>query len=660
MATLPGSDDNQARKTSRARLRRREKVQRVADDAARRWLRLAGEAAPPPAVPAAPLLRPLPRPRGLGVPDQPGSRLSVLPPPRPGVAFKAGLARSAGRLAVWLYGGLRFSLGVLWDWLRRRNTRESQARRLRETFEKMGTTFIKFGQQLSMRADLLPAAYTHELEKLLDSVENAFPAAQAVRAIERATGQRLGEIFSAFDPEPIGKASVACVYRAVLRSGESVAVKVRRPGIVPRLAADMRALGWLLSLVEMLLFPAGFTENLVFELRTMLMEELDFTREARFADLYRRRMRKTRQLHFVSVPRVYFQHSSQEVMVADFVTGVWLKEIMEALETKDRRALDRLEEMRIDPVILARRIQLVARFNNFENIFFHADLHPANILVQPGNRILLIDFGSCGSFNRKELNSFRRWFDAQSVDDVGGMVQAALAIAEPLPPIDVDSFAMKLEAMFWNDLYAIKSKHSQWDERTSARLWMGFLKLSREFHVPLRLNMLRMIRASMLSDTIAARLDHDQDPYREFRHYEKGAGKRAKKRAGKRLHRLLGPSKYVRLEQGIESLLKLVYQVQRTVESLTSIRIGAFITKAVYAVLLLVRTLITTIASAFVITGFLDLFKGRLGICDEGFFTIMWRHVLTNQVFLFVNLAPILLIAIRRLLLRLNEKEPDW
>jgi ubiquinone biosynthesis protein len=502
------------------------------------------------------------------------------------------VVQSVARLLQWVRGGSLFAFGVAWDWLRRRNTQENRARRLREAFEAMGTTFIKLGQQLSMRLDLLPYAYTSELEKMLDKVP-PFPTGEAIRTIERATSQPLGKHFSAFDPEPIGSASVACVYQAVLGSGETVAVKVRRPGIVPLLAADMRALGWLLEIAELLFLPPGFSENFIFELRTMLMEELDFTREARFADLYRRRMRKTKQLRYVSVPRVFFDHSNDEVLISEFVSGVWLTEILLALETRNRQALDNLQEMNIDPVILARRIQVIARFNNFEHIFFHADLHPANILIQPGNKIVLIDFGSCGSFSKKELISWRRWFDAQSTNDVGGMVQAALAIIEPLPPIDRDEFAMKLESMFWTDLYAIKSRHSEWWERISARLWMGFLKLSREHQIPMRLNTLRMIRASMLSDTIAARLDNDQDPYREFRYYEKGAGRRAKKRIKKRLHNLVGPSKYIRIEQGIESAIKFVYQLQRGVDTLTSIRLGAIVAKSAYAVILLLRLLIT-------------------------------------------------------------------
>jgi predicted unusual protein kinase regulating ubiquinone biosynthesis (AarF/ABC1/UbiB family) len=505
--------------------------------------------------------------------------------------FKAGVFKSIARVGVWIYAALLFALPMLWDRLNGHDPEENGPRRLRETFERMGTTFIKIGQQLSMRLDLFSDAYTHELAKMLDDVP-PFPATQAIKAIERATGRQLDEVFSAFDSNPIGSASVACVYQAILITGERVAVKVRRPGIGPLLAADMRALPWILKLVELVKFTPGFFKNFSDELRMMLMEELDFRREAQFADLYRRKMRKTKQLRFVHVPKVFFSFSNDEVLVTEFVSGLWLKDLLSALERHPDEMVARLEEMNCDRIILARRIQLIARFNNFENIFFHADLHPANIVVQPGNKLMLIDFGSCGSFNSRELNSWRRWFDAQSVDDVAGMVQAALAIIEPVPPIDRDLFGQELEVKFWNDLYAIKSKHSNWSERISSRLWYGFLELSRKHQIPMRLNTLRMIRASMLTDTIAIRLDPDQDPYREFRYYEKGAGKRAKKRVFKRVRRLAAPRSFIGLEHGIESVLKLVYQLQRTVESLSTIRVQDIITRLSYFFDLLIRHIV--------------------------------------------------------------------
>ena len=645
------------KKAKRARRRRLERTQRAAAAGVEAWRRrlgvTAGETEFRPRD-LETLLQPLERPLGLGVASRDEQ---TSPPRRQQEIFKAGLPRSFSRLLIWITGAFRFACLVLWDWLLRRNTRERRAVRLRRTFEAMGTTFIKLGQQLSMRLDLLPYTYTRELEKMLDRVP-PFPTKQAFAAIEQAAGKPMGEVFSAFDPDPIGSASVACVYQGVLIDGRRVAVKVRRPGIGQRLAADMRALGWLLKLSEIILLPPGFTVNFIYELRSMLMEELDFVREARFSDDFRRALRKAKQLRYASAPRVHFDISNHEVMVTEFVTGVWLTDILTAIETNDRRALAELERRNIDLQILARRFLLISRFGNFEHIFFHADLHPANILIKSGNKIVLIDFGSCGSFTKKELLIWRRLFDAQSLDDVGGMVQAAIAVLEPLPPMDKDEFAQRLEAVFWNDLYAIKSKHSEWWERISAKIWISFLKLAREFNIPMRLNTLRMIRAIMLADTIAARLDHDLDPYREYRFYEKGAGKRAKKRLRKRLRRLARPGKFTRLEQGFESALKAVYQFQKTLDSLASIRflplIGKAATSALAAVGFLVKTSVLLVAATVAVHFGIRILFGEYP--QPNLLETARHEVIPNHTFQVVVLI-LMLIDARKIVYRLRDRD---
>jgi len=283
--------------------------------------------------------------------------------------------------------------------------------------------------------------------------------------------------------------------------------------------------------------------------------------------------------------------------------------------------------------------------------------------VQPGNKIVLIDFGSCGSFDRKELNSWRRWFDAQSVDDVGGMAQAALAIIEPIPSVDKAKFSQRLQLMFWNDLYAMESKHSHWSEKISARMWIGFLKLSREFGVPMKMNTLKMIRASMLADTIAGRLDHDQDPYKEYRHYEKGAGRRARKRFMRRLRRVCGPSKWIRLEQGVESGLKLFHRVQQQLDSLAFIGIIPAIGKAAKTVILFMKSLIAVgaIGGAMALVYLTLLYFGKMsnpGHVPVRFFPVLWFFVIKNGWFQLFAILPIGMLLLRHI--HAHLKQPDY
>ncbi|MES1241951.1 MAG: AarF/ABC1/UbiB kinase family protein [Acidobacteriota bacterium] len=530
------------------------------------------------------VIAPMPRPRRLGI-EWKGQ---ASPPRRDDEVFKAGPFQVMGRIFVWLSAGFRFFGGALWDRLRGRDTEERRARRLRRIVEGAGITFVKIGQQMSMRIDLIPYLYAHELEKMLDSV-HPFPAEQAIEAVEQAAGRPLHEVFAVFDPEPIGSASVACVYQGVLRDGRRVAVKVRRPGIGQMLAADMGALTVLARCLELYFLPPGFSHHLIFELRTMLEEELDFVKEARFNELFRRRARKAK-LRFVTSPRIHFDLSSKSVLVAELISGIPLSQLVGAVENRDDKALAELSAQGIEPGRVARRYLRVNRFGGFENLFFHADLHPANVLVQPGSRLVLIDFGSCGSFPRRELNIWRRLLDAQSREDVGDMVQAALALLEPLPLIDVDEFSQRLEAVFWQDLYAFKSRHARWWERTSATIWISFLKLAREYCVPMNLNTLRMVRATMLTDTVAARLDKRIDHYAEYRDYEKGAGKRARKRLHKRIGRtLFHPSVFLRLEQLFEAGFGAVYRLQRVLDSRSFFSFTAEVGKAAFSLALLLK-----------------------------------------------------------------------
>ena len=145
------------------------------------------------------------------------------------VRFSAGTLRTVSRLFVWLWSLIRFYSGNFFDFVRRRGTEERRAIRLRQVFEDAGPTFAKLGQQLSMRADMLPYSYCLELAGMLDRAPS-FPVEQAIAIVERSLKRPLYDVFEAFDPEPIGSASLACVYQAQIGTGEHVAVKVRRPG----------------------------------------------------------------------------------------------------------------------------------------------------------------------------------------------------------------------------------------------------------------------------------------------------------------------------------------------------------------------------------------------------------------------------------------------
>ena len=217
--------------------------------------------------------------RAAGVSHSIDSVLVDLPRARR-VAFKAGIIRPIGRLFVWLWGFLRFYFGNTLDVFAASLQRPAPRRTTTSCVRRCRRDFAKLGQQLSMRADMLPYAYCAELGKMLDQAP-AFPTAASRRNHRAQSGRPLSDVFEVFDPEPIGSASLACVYQAQLKTGEKVAVKVRRPGIGPLIAADLRALDWILILAETLtIIPPGVTRRFRQDFRDDTLQRAELPRRS--------------------------------------------------------------------------------------------------------------------------------------------------------------------------------------------------------------------------------------------------------------------------------------------------------------------------------------------------------------------------------------------
>lgn len=396
----------------------------------------------------------------------------------------------------------------------------------------MGGAAIKIGQQLSVRIDLFPYAVCRELEQLVDNVP-AFPTEVAIEIIERSLGAkqgkgraRLEEVFESFDPDPIGSASIACVYQAVLTSGSSVAVKVLRPGIKTSIAADLGVLNFVTRLLELLtVVRSGFFGNLRSELRTMLFEELDFASEARYTRLFRYYCKKDK-LKWLTAPKVYTYCSTQDVLVTAFVSGFWCTEVLAARENNDRAALRTLAENGITPKKLGKRLTEYSFWSRYEALFFHADPHHGNIIVRPGCKLVFIDFGSCGTTSRKSRMAQLMVMDRMKNNDVSGTVEAAVATLEPLPMVDVYGLKKALEVEFWRWLFAFRDSKSEWWERTTASLWLALLNETRKRRIPIGLETLRLARSLLLVDTLCFRLYPKLVSPDAFESYERRAMRR--------------------------------------------------------------------------------------------------------------------------------------
>jgi ubiquinone biosynthesis protein len=453
------------------------------------------------------------------------------------------------RLVAWSGQLSLFFLANLRDTILRRDSVERRAVRLRHTLQKMGPAAIKVGQQLSVRADFIRHEYCDELNKMLDQVP-PFPGELAIRSVEKAIGRTLGEVFAIFDPVPIGSASLACVYQARLHTGELVAVKVKRPDIGIKLATDLKAISWLCIAAEALgIIRYGLTNNFRQELWRMLIEELDFCLEARYTEIFRRAAKKNK---YVSAPRVYHHLSDFDVLVTEFISGVFLNEIIYALENDDQETLRAFRARGFRPKKISRRMLQVLYWEFYESHFFHADPHPANIIIKPDNTMIMIDFGSCGAISnrsRRKILSFNRHMAAENVQ---GMVQDTISMVEPLPPIDVEHFSNEMMNIYRDTFVAHKSKNAPWYDKCTGGAFMKIIGLTQKYNVPMTLDTVRVFRANFMYDSITYRLNPKLDPQKEFKRWAKGADRRARKRAmGSVRDRLLGPasSDFTKLEE---------------------------------------------------------------------------------------------------------------
>ncbi len=273
-----------------------------------------------------------------------------------------------------------------WYWLSN-NRQRSRGQRLVEALEDLGPIFVKFGQMLSTRKDLLPMEYADALSALQDRVR-PFPAEQARKRIERALGFPIESVFSFFEAEPMASASIAQVHAATLKNGDEVVVKIVRPGIEPRIRQDLEILYTIARLAEKYWSegPRLHPVDVVAEFDKTLMDELDLMREAANAAELRRHFEHSPLLY---VPEIYWDLCRTDVLVQERIFGIPIAQT------------DRLKAEGVDMKTLAERGVEVFFTQVFDNNFFHADMHPGNIFVDVSNpaqpKYMAIDFGIVGS-----------------------------------------------------------------------------------------------------------------------------------------------------------------------------------------------------------------------------------------------------------------------
>ena len=312
----------------------------------------------------------------------------------------------------------------------RKNGNDRHEVKLRKALEKLGPTFIKLGQMLSVRPDLVPKAYIHELEKLQDSVK-PFPFSDAKKIVESGTGKKISETFSSFEKKPIASASISQVHKAVLKDGSQVAVKVKRPQIETIIEKDLRIMRFVAEIIDTHMKQARKykPKSIVDEFSDWTRREIDFNIEA---DNINRFYENFSQSKTTKIPKVY--EAGKDFIIMEYIDGIELH--------KAKLEKDDMKE---------------AISNGFysilEQVFvyglFHADPHPSNILVMKDNKIGFVDFGITGRFDDELRSKAIELFMGISECEPDKVVDTLLELGEANEGTDIRVFRDRVEEIIY-------------------------------------------------------------------------------------------------------------------------------------------------------------------------------------------------------------------
>jgi ubiquinone biosynthesis protein len=365
--------------------------------------------------------------------------------------------------------------------------RLSPAERMRLVLEELGPTFVKLGQLLSTRPDVIPLAFVHEFEKLQDDVPS-FPFAEVTSQLVRELGGPVESFFAGIDPEPLAAASIAQVHRARLTSGEDVVIKVRRPGIVELVESDISALMSLARLAERHIHGSEIYDPvaLVREFARTIRREMDFSREGHTIEKFRDNFAGTPWMYF---PHVYWGHTARGVLTMEFVDGV---------KVTDR---ERLEQQGLDGDLIARRGADAFLEMVLSHGFFHGDVHPGNLLILPGNVICLLDYGIVGRLDEALKTFLTDILYAIVNRDMDEMVSLLLFAGDISDSLDSSGLKRDLSS-FIDGYYELPLK-----EIEVGRMLMEFIEIITLYSIRIQPDLMLLIKSLVLIESMGRSLN---------------------------------------------------------------------------------------------------------------------------------------------------------
>jgi ubiquinone biosynthesis protein len=319
----------------------------------------------------------------------------------------------------------------------------SEAERLRHALEELGVTFIKFGQILSTRHDLVPEEYIKELAMLQDNVP-PFGYDEAKQVVEKEFGENINVIFSSFEAEPIAAASIGQVHHARLISGEDVAVKVMRPGVEKQVDTDLAIMMSLAGFAEKhikeskFFNPVGFVE----EFSRIIRHEIDYVHEAKNAEQFYNNFAGSQT---VKIPKIYWKYITKHVLTQEYSDGIKISDIAQ-IEASG------LDKRKITIDFANAYLKMI-----FEDGYYHADPHPGNILVTREGIIVFLDFGMAGYVDPELRECLINLVIAIQINDVGFLIESLTEMGLIVDGGDSPTFRIKLEELI-NQYYRMTTK----------------------------------------------------------------------------------------------------------------------------------------------------------------------------------------------------------
>jgi len=359
--------------------------------------------------------------------------------------------------------------------------------RVRLSLESLGPTFVKLGQLLSSRHDMLPRELIAELEQLHDDV--APVSVDAVRrVVRRELGRPVEEVFGWFEAEPMASASIAQVHRARFYDGTQVAVKVQRPHILETIAVDLDIMSGLARLAEAYMADARFfnASGFLEEFRERLYGELDFEREFRNIRRFSSIFSGNRGIY---APKVYREYSSERILTMELIRGTKLSEVL------------RDDSGRFNKPKLAQRGAELMLDQVYIHGFFHGDPHPGNVMVLPGDVLCFLDFGSMGSMRPRDRNALVDSAFGIAHRDPVRVTNALLTIAEQTRPLQ----RQQLE----DEIFDLLDRYTEVElqELNVGGLFNDLVRLALDFGLRMPTHLLVMIKALVVIEGVGYSLD---------------------------------------------------------------------------------------------------------------------------------------------------------